>query len=240
VDIYFSSDIKGPPFRPFSRSHLWILLILTIINILLFIIFKKNKEKKFIIYILAGFLSFNEIFYILWYIFSGSWSLKYSLPLQLCDLAAIVSIIMLFTKKKIYFELVYFWGLGGSLQALLTPGLYYPYPHIIFFNFFILHYFIITAVIYMIVTYKYRPTIKSIIKAFIITNICTIIIGIINYLLDANYMFLRYKPNNASLMDYLGPWPYYILSLEVVFLIVCFILYIPYLIKDLFPKNKDS
>jgi uncharacterized membrane protein YwaF len=45
-------------------------------------------------------------------------------------------------------------------------------------------------------------------------------------------MFIAHKPETASLMDMLGPWPWYILSLELVGLAVSLLLYSPFGLKD--------
>jgi hypothetical integral membrane protein (TIGR02206 family) len=57
-------------------------------------------------------------------------------------------------------------------------------------------------------------------------------IGIINWLIGSNYLFIAHKPATASLIDVLGPWPWYILSLEAIGLVLCLLLYLPYAIHD--------
>jgi hypothetical integral membrane protein (TIGR02206 family) len=68
--------------------------------------------------------------------------------------------------------------------------------------------------LYFTLTKGYRPTIWSVLKLCIFLNVLMPIIMIINKLVDGNYMFLSHKPDSASLLDVLGPYPSYILSLE--------------------------
>ena len=49
-----------------------------------------------------------------------------------------------------------------------------------------------------------------------------------NGLLDANYMFLCAPPPTGSLLDYLGPWPWYIVGEELLALVVFAILLLPF------------
>ena len=69
----------------------------------------------------------------------------------------------------------------------------------------------------------YRPTFKGVLKTMIILNLLLPLIFAVNVFFQGNYMFLREKPYNGSLLDYLGPYPWYILSLEGVafFIFVC-------------------
>ena len=48
----------------------------------------------------------------------------------------------------------------------------------------------------------------------------------VNWLFDGNYMFLRTKPQNGSLLDFLGPYPWYILSLEAMAFIIFTIIWL--------------
>lgn len=240
---YFSGDIIKEPFAVFSSVHIATLCILAFLNILLILWLKKAAGETAILrfrYILGGFLLFNELFYVLWSVGSGSWSLDYSLPLQLCDAAAFLAAFMLFKSHYSSFEIVYFLGLGGSLQALITPDLAYPFPHCIYFSFFLGHGAILTAISYMLLIQKYRPTLKSIGKTWIVTNLYMGLIAVVNTATGGNYMFLCRKPESASLMDALGPWPWYILSLEAVGMVIFFLCYLPFGIRRLLQKPPTS
>ena len=50
----------------------------------------------------------------------------------------------------------------------------------------------------------------------------------LNYVLDSNYLYLRHKPEQATLIDLLGPWPWYILSLALLAVSVAVVLYLPF------------
>ncbi len=58
------------------------------------------------------------------------------------------------------------------------------------------------------------------------------IVFVINMLIGSNYLFIAHKPPTASLLDVLPPWPYYIAYIEAIGLVMCLILYIPFIIKD--------
>ena len=78
----------------------------------------------------------------------------------------------------------------------------------------------------------YRPTWASFKRVAIGANIYMVFVYLMNLLLDSNFMFLMRKPDTASLMDVLGPWPWYLLSLEAVAFLVFLLLYLPFIIKD--------
>jgi hypothetical integral membrane protein (TIGR02206 family) len=236
MDI-FSAGFDGEPFRPFSTVHIATLVTLLVLNLIVIISFRKIKsgcKRKVFRNIAAGFLLFNEGCYTVWTIFSGNWTPGYSLPLHLCDMAMFFSVIMLLTKNSSIYEITYFWGFGAGVQALLTPDLYpYSFPHFIYFNFFLAHGAIITAVFYMTFVEGFRPRIRSIPKTMIFTNIYMALIAVVNIITKGNYLFLCHKPNGASVMDMLGPWPWYIASLEVMGLVLVILLYLPWFAADL-------
>jgi uncharacterized membrane protein YwaF len=41
-----------------------------------------------------------------------------------------------------------------------------------------------------------------------------IFVGLVNWAIGSNYMFIARKPDTPSLIDVLGPWPLYIIWLE--------------------------
>ena len=61
------------------------------------------------------------------------------MPLHLCDLALFAAVYSLFRHNQIVWELAYFWGLAGTVQAVLTPDLKIDFPHPLYFRFFFAH-----------------------------------------------------------------------------------------------------
>ena len=79
----------------------------------------------------------------------GHWHFSWGVPLQLCDLAIFAVALTLIRHYQWVWELAYFWGLGGSLQAILTPDLNVTFPHLIYIKFFLSHGCTVTGVIFL-------------------------------------------------------------------------------------------
>lgn len=244
MDKFWGRDFPGKPLEMFSTLHIVTLCIIAAVNIALMvwlILRKSDRLNSNFRYTLAVLLILFEVLYEAWSILAGAWSADIYLPLQLCDLTLVLSAILLINKSRFIYEVTYFLGLGGSIQALLTPDLTpYSFPHIMFFIFFFTHGAIITAVLYMTLIEGYRPVLKSIWKTFVFTNIYMAIIAVVNVLTKGNYLFICGKPPTPSLLDILGPWPWYILSLEGIGIVMYFILYAPFAVKNFFDRRRNS
>jgi uncharacterized membrane protein YwaF len=66
------------------------------------------------------------------------------------------------------------------------------------------------------------------------------VIHFVNLAIGSNYLFTIGKPETASLLDVLGPWPLYLLSMEAVGFVIFFILYLPFIIKDARQKKTGA
>lgn len=240
---YFGLKYIGQPFEMFSDVHLITILLIFVINVLSAFLFYKYvgcRPIKWFRYCFAVFLLSLQGIFTVWEVCVKDWSAAYSLPLHLCDVAVILAGIMLLSKSKILFEITYFWGMGGSIQALLTPDLAYPFPHFMFFFFFVYHGAIITAILFKIFSENYTVLFKSIFRVFAFTNAYALAIAGVNLFTHGNYLFICRKPLNASLIDYLGPWPWYIISLEAVAMLTFLICYLPFAIGNMMSKLQNS
>ena len=226
----------------FGPDHLIYLVIILVVCTAFLIFAKKtfNKEKAVkvgrilgIIAIIHLFLEIPTLRLIL------GMPLATSLPLHLCNFGMIAVGIMLITRKQWAIDLAYFWALCGATQSLLTPDLQYIFPHPLAITFFTAHTIEIAGVLYAVIVLKMRPYWSSIPKVFAVTAGFALVIFPINYIHpDANYMFLKFAPVGGSLIDFLGPWPWYILSLIGVALVMFIIAYLPYAISDGIKKRE--
>lgn len=214
-----------------SPAHLYSILIFVILVGLLYYFRQSSLTKQYARPLLLASLVLSEFGIIIWSIWIGNWDIRYNLPLQLCTISLYLCVYMLITKNRTVFEIVYFFGLSGALQALITPDLFYTFPHFRFIHFFIAHFSIVLSILYMVWIEKFQITFRSFVKSFITLNAIALIAIIVNFITGANYMFLARKPTNASLIDFLGPYPWYILSLELIAIIMFGILYMPFYFK---------
>ncbi len=218
-------------FYAFSAEHLVMLLLFSGTIALLYIgrhWLKEGNRSRAGRYVLASILLLAELSLNWWYWQEQIFNVKDTLPLELCSISLYLCIIMLLLRQKFIFQIVYFIGIGGAIQALLTPVLFYGFPHFRFFQFFIAHMVIILSVLYMVWVEGLRPTLKSVGLTMLALNLLLVIVLPLNWLLGGNYMFLAYKPETASLLDFLGPYPWYLLSLEAFALCFFLLLYLPF------------
>jgi hypothetical integral membrane protein (TIGR02206 family) len=143
-------------------------------------------------------------------VYPFSWAT--SLPLPLCDLAALVASVALVTGWPVMVELTYFWGLAGTIQALITPDLSVPFPHVEFFEYVIAHVGIVMAAAFLVIGLAMAPRRHAPWRVLAITAAYTAFVGGVDALTGGNYMYLAHLPSATTLLSYLGPWPWYVLS----------------------------
>ncbi|MGA9227454.1 MAG: TIGR02206 family membrane protein, partial [Mesobacillus sp.] len=229
-------------FQLFSVQHLLTLGAFVVVIVMMFLFRKTFSEESanrtarialFLIFILS------EVSLQVWLWWSGHWAYQYSLPLHLSSISLILSAILLLTRNYRLFEVTYFAGVGSALQAMITPDIsLYTFPHYRYIHFFISHGGTVIANLFMVFTTEFKPTGKSLWRAFLWLNGYTIIIFIVNFLIEGNYMYISEKPVNPSLIDYLGPWPWYIFSLELITLLTFSVLYLPFWVMN--KKNNQK
>lgn len=155
------------------------------------------------------------------------------IPFHLCDLAAIVCGIALLTKNRRLCELGYFWGLAGTIQGLITPDLETTFPSAAFVSFFWNHGFVVIAALFIPLALSWRPEKYAIWRAFGTTQIYVVLAMTLNHLLGStNYGYLSHKPDQVSLLDFFPDWPWYILILELICLLLFIILTLPFSAKS--------
>lgn len=217
MNRYFDTDPARFPFVLFSPAHLAVLGVLALLFICFFRyipMIKGTRLESVSRFGLAGLLILSEIGWHVWNMWNQQWTLQHSLPLQLCSVTLLLAAVMLLTRSPRLFPFVYFCGWAGALQALLTPVLEFSFPHFRFFHFFIAHAGILLAILYMVRVEGFRIGLRSIFPVWVQLNLLALIVWVINGVTDGNYMFVSGKPDYPSLLDWLGPWPWYLLSLQ--------------------------
>lgn len=155
-----------------------------------------------------------------------------NLPLHICGASIVLGAIMLWLPSYRLFEVVYFWGIGGTLAALITPDLPHGFPHPLFLLFFAGHGASLSAVAFGTLVCGFRPRPASVAVALIATALYALVLFPLNFLLGSNYLYLMHKPTQPSIIDYFGSWPWYIIGMAVVAIAACLLCYLPYAIRD--------
>jgi hypothetical integral membrane protein (TIGR02206 family) len=177
---------------------------------------------------LGVFLMVNEI---IWYGYRYSTEgirFPEGLPLQLCDAMVWLTAAALLSLNGWVFETAFLVGIAGAGMALLTPDLWAPlwsYPSVYFF---VAHGAIVAGLLFLIWSGLARLRSGSVWRALIAVNVFALAVGGFNAIFGTNYMYLCRKPQGASLLDWLGPWPVYLLAGEVAALALFWLLWLPF------------
>jgi len=244
-----------PPFRIFGPSHLAVLGVTAAVTAALVLAVRRAGIRRpggdadagagggaagRIAWCLAGLLLLSEAAVLALAAHADPATLKDHLPFQLCDWVIFAAVAALLWRRRVAFELAYFWGLSGTLQALLTPDLAEDFPNLHFITFQTLHATVVVAILYLTLGLGMRPRPRSILRAWLWLQAYVAVTALIDRLLDANYGYLLRKPVQASLFDYLGPWPWYLLGLEALSLVLFLACYAPFALLDRLRRGEAT
>jgi hypothetical integral membrane protein (TIGR02206 family) len=190
----------------------------------------------------------HEVVYEIYWFAIGAWTVGNCMHLHMCSLALVFLPVFYFSTgdrlpRRVLFELLYFFGLGGALQALFTPDIgMHGFPELKYFNYFFSHGTIVLGVVYAAALYRIDLTWRSWLRiAGGTVAMCLVMFGV-NQLLGlfppyevGNYFMMGYPPPTGSVIDVFaaifGPSPWYLAGLILMGLAVNAVITLPYTIR---------
>ncbi len=238
----FSPDFPDR-FVPFGTAHIVTMVVIAGLWIALPLLFRKGiseKTDRRMRYVMAAVLVAQYLGWMIWEAAVGRFTIHTSLPLNLCDLTNFLLAVLLVTRSRKLFEVLYFWALAGTIQSYITPNITYGFPHFEFFVFYLQHGGEILVTLYFVFVLKYRPHAMDIVKTYgWLLALISFVYGF-NLLTDSNYMFLMADTPHPStitkMIALFGEPPRHMIGLSMVSLVSILVLYLPWLIVDV--KNK--
>jgi hypothetical integral membrane protein (TIGR02206 family) len=199
-------------FSAYGPSH-WGVLVVTVLGLAALVAFGRRADPRTARRLgrgLAVLILLLNVGMEIW-VFQPS-RIVQTLPFQLSDLAPYAAVVALWTHRWRAFSLTYYWGLVLSTQALLTPVLSGPdFPSVQFMAFFGIHVLVVWAAIYLGGGLRIRPSWRGYRFTVAVTACWAAAMLVLNAFAGTNYGFVSAKPSTSSVLDLLGPWPWYLL-----------------------------
>ncbi|MDE2796250.1 MAG: TIGR02206 family membrane protein [Gemmatimonadota bacterium] len=222
-----------PEFELFGASHMVAMAAMVAVPVALSLLVRRRDSERVtrvVCVVFATVMLVNQtVYWVFRFVTEGAGTfVREHLPLHVCGMTVLLSVATLLWRRRWTYELLYFWGLAGATNAMVTPELAEGFPHYVFFQYFISHGGIVGAAVFATWGLGMRPTFRSLVRAFVAMNAMAVVMACVNLLLGSNYMYLCEVPETASPFLFL-PWPWYILWLEVLALVFFGLLYLPVL-----------
>ena len=205
----------------------WIGLIFVLIFVPLMILLGSkisSKQRDMVLYGMAIYQLGNKTLTQIGYIFSDNYIMASNLPLHLCGLSGILAGIVVFYRKQILFEFLYFFGLVGFIHSVLTPEFTGGVSSWKIFDYYVGHSMLIIIPVWLMKYYEFRLRHNAWWTSFIYLQLIVVLVSQANSIIGngANYMYLAKAPianNPLVLQD-----PYHIIGFEIFAIIHFYVL----------------
>ncbi len=155
----------------------------------------------------------------------GPW--QENLPLHFCSVMMLIAFVALWRRQRWASAFVYFGVLAASIQALITTDLEKSFPSIQYFFFFLSHGLLFIAALVVPLVQRWRARRVDIVRCVLLGDVYLLSVIPLNLMLGTNYGFTQHGPADGSILDYLGPGPWYYLWLQVPALLLFALMYLP-------------
>ena len=241
---FIAAMIAAQAFRPFGLAHLVVIALTVSVPFVLAAFVRKSRwprSERILGRFFAVLLLLNYVGFEIYLATTEGLLWKKALPVQLCDWAMVAIIVSLLTGRERWLEVSYFWGIGGTLQAILTPDLKYAFPDVHFWTFFIAHSGIVVAIAFMMIVKKFRPHWFSVVRVFAWSELYFVVAFTVDLLTGENYGYLLHKPESASLLDILSSERVvYLLQMHLLALVFYVVLYLPFALYDMITSARKK
>ena len=220
-----------PRFSLFGPAHLTALAATALLAISVSRLVRARRQSRFgsaVRYGLAASLIGLVAFEVSMAVQGGWAKPEYLLPLHLCDAAMLLAIYTLLAPSQRAAELLYFWAGAATTVAMLTPDVTLGFPRWEFLVFFGLHGLVVVAAATLTFGLGLAPGPGAPGRAFLATVVYAAFVGVVDAVGGFNFMFLRAKPDTPTLLDFMGPWPVYVVVGAVIALGLFQLLALPF------------
>lgn len=229
----------GVGFKLFGAFHIIELMVAALIITGLALLFKKlgQKGRERMLIVIGILLVIDELFKDIGAAAVGLWEIGY-LPLHICSVSLILSIVYLFTRNKTIAQILYCLGIPGACVALITPS----WTELPLWNFMHLHSYTVHILLILfpilLVINGERPRFRYFVGAYSAVLIYCIPTYFLNKLLDTDFVFLNGARDTplSFLPDVLGD-PWYIFPCALILGLFMILMILPWHIID---KKKSK
>lgn len=228
---FLSPDFDGGAFRLLGARHLLAVgaVIVTAYALIRVARAGEPARRRRIALALTLVLVLNEIAWHLWNLLAGSWTIQRMLPLHLCSAMVWITAGALLFEQRTLYPLLYFCGIAGAVQALITPDLgAFGFPHYRFFQTMLGHGLLVTAGVWVVTVEHWRPTLGALCRVTLGLNAYALVVLWVNLRTGSNYLYLTGRPESASLLDFLPDWPWYLAIAEGMAITIFTLMYLPF------------
>ncbi len=204
------------PFHPFGITHLVTVVIIFGVVALGVVWSRRARSTSAAAKALGWFL-------IAWYlldcvvrVFVLRAPLALMWPFHFCGWVHMIAAYALITGRPAAIQVQILLTFAGVLHSLVTPTPADGFPSIEYVRYFAYHGLLVGSAVWALFVLPQRFTWRSIVSATLVLQTFEVTTGVIDWLSGENFMYLRTPPPSPTLFDVLGPWPWYLLSLEVV------------------------
>jgi len=202
-------------FEPFSWVH-GVSVALTILPIVAACVLgrralaqaRPDRERR-LTHTWAGFAIGVNLWAVIFWQLPEQFDPRVSLPIQPCDIAALVVPVALLTRWRWPSTILFFWGIVLSAVGVVFPATLQEGPALVnFYLYWLVHLVIVGSASYIFAVREYRPEKSDLRTTMGVTAAYFLAMAVVNDLLDANYAFIGRTGSGAlSDIDSVAPWP---------------------------------
>ena len=148
-------------FALFGSTHMITLAIVVALSVAVCLVARGDRKRR-LAWAIAILLIAQELakLYVYVGLYGVSW--RTSLPLDMCRLNEFLCAYLLVFRSYRAFEVAWFWSMGASVAALVTPDLAQGFPDPRYLLFFMGHGLVVLAALYAVFGYGFQPRLRSV------------------------------------------------------------------------------